>query len=68
MHSVLRNAVIINVYSWVAYFIPSFFFKIGIYVDIITDFKGKNRDKRSSQKYKVISTPFLNKPKSVKNA
>jgi len=25
----------------------------------MTDFKGKNRDKRSSQKCKVISTPFL---------
>ena len=56
----VRNGVEISLHSWVAYFVPSFFFKIGIYVDIMTDFKGKNRDKRSSQECKVIFSPFLN--------
>jgi len=55
----VRNGVEISLHSWVAYFVPSFFFKIGSYVDIITDFKEKNRDKRSSQECKLISTPFL---------
>ena len=46
----LRNGVEITLHFWVAYFVPSFFFKIGSYVDIMTDFKGENRDKRSYPK------------------
>jgi len=59
--ALLRNGVAISLHFWVAYFVPSFFFKIESYVDIMTDFKGENRDKRSSQKCKVIATPFLSK-------
>ena len=55
----VRNGVKISLHFWVDYFVPSFFFKIGNYVDIMTNFKGKNRDKRSSQKCKVIFIPFL---------
>ena len=39
----IRNGVEISLYSWVACFVPSFFFKIGHYDDIMTDFKGENR-------------------------
>ena len=59
--ALLRNGVAISLHFWVAYFVPGFFFKIESYVDIMTDFKGENRDKRSSQKCKVIATPFLSK-------
>jgi len=45
----LRNAVIINVYSWVDYFVLSFLFENRSYVDIMTVFKEENKDKRISQ-------------------
>ena len=57
--STFRNAVRINATFWVAYFVLSFFFKNGIYVDIMTVFKEKNKDKRSSQNVTVIFSAFL---------
>ena len=45
--------------SWVGYFVLSFFFKKRSYVDIITVFKGENKDKRISQDVTFIITPFL---------
>ena len=40
----LSNETYINVCSWVDYFVLSFFFKNGIYVDIVSIFKEKNKD------------------------
>ena len=57
--NLLRNDEKINPHSWVDYFVLSFCFKNRSYVDIITVFKVKNKDKRSSQECKVIFSPFL---------
>jgi len=46
--------------SWVGYFVLNFFFGNGNYVDIITVFKGENKDKRISQDVTFIIKPFLN--------
>ena len=45
--------------SWVGYFVLSFFFENGSYVDIMTVFKGENKDKRISQDAIFIITPFF---------
>jgi len=45
----IRNAVIINVYSWVDYFVLSFLFENRNYLHIMTVFKEENKDKRISQ-------------------
>ena len=55
----LRNGVIINVTSWVGYFVLSFFFENGSYLHIMTVFKEKNKDKRISQDVTFIISPFL---------
>ena len=45
--------------SRVAYFVLSFFFESRSYVDIMTDFKGETKGKRSSQECIFIFTSFL---------
>jgi len=52
--------------SWVGYFVLSFFFENGSYVDIMTVFKGENKDKRISQDVTFIITPFLTQARLLK--
>jgi len=68
----LRNAVIINVYSWVDYFVLSFLFENRSYVDIMTVFKEENKDKRIYPRINIYyySIPYLQvttfNPKRIK--
>lgn len=51
---------------WVVYFVLSFFFENGIYVDIMSVFKGENKRKRGSQNCTFIFGSFLSSKVKIK--